>query len=112
MEEKEVSKKTEEQIFVDVQQQQQQQETGFAIVSLDESFFFCDSLVRQVWIEKNKRPIVKITGSHQYSCIFGAISTEEGKQIFRQYDVFNGDTFLKYLKRKYMPNFKMLSVYG
>ena len=51
------------------------------------------NLVRRVWIDKNKRPIVRVTGSHQYSCIFGAISAE-GKQLFRQYDVFNGGTFL------------------
>ena len=79
------------------QQQQQQQEYGFTIVSTDESFFFYDSLVRRVWIEENKRPVVRITGSHQHSSIFGAISIE-GKQLFRQYDIFNADTFLDYLK--------------
>jgi len=77
----------------------QQQETKFTIVSLDESFFFYDSLVRRVWIDKEKRPVVRITaGSHKHSCIFGAISMEEGKQLFRQYDKLNGDTFLDYLK--------------
>ncbi len=80
------------------QQQQQQQENGFIIVSLGESFFFYDSMIRKVWIDKNKRPVVRITGSHQHYCIFGAVSME-GKQLFRQYDKFNGDTFLEYLKR-------------
>ena len=83
------------------QQQQQQQEkeenAGFTIVSLDESFFFYDSLVRRVWIDESKRPIVRVTGSHKHSCIFGAKSTE-GKQLFRQYDIFNSDTFLDYIK--------------
>ncbi len=74
------------------------QEDGFAVVSIDESFFFYDYLVRRVWINENKRPVVRITGSHQHSCIFGAISIE-GKQLFRQYDEFNGDTFLDYLKK-------------
>ncbi len=46
----------------------------FTLVSVDESFFFYDSLVRNVWIDENKRPIVRVTGSHQRSCIFGAIS--------------------------------------
>jgi hypothetical protein len=78
-------------------QQQQEEETGFAVVSLDESFFFYDSLVRRVWIDENKRPIVRVTGSHKHSCIFGAISME-GNQLFRQYDKFNGDTFLDFLK--------------
>jgi transposase len=79
-------------------QNQQDEEGRFTIVSLDESFFFYDYLVRRVWIDEKKRPIVRVTGSHKHSCIFGAISMEEGKQIFRQHDRFNGDTFLYFLK--------------
>jgi hypothetical protein len=30
--------------------------------------------------------------------LFGSISMERKKQLFRQYAVFNGDTFLEYLK--------------
>jgi transposase len=75
----------------------QLQEKRFTIVSLDESFFFYDSLVRRVWIDENKRPVVRVTGSHKHSCIFGATSLE-GKQLFRHYDKFNGDTFLEFLK--------------
>ena len=60
-------------------------------------FSLYNSLVRRVWIDKEKRPVVRITGSHKYSCLFGAISMES-KQIFRQYDKFNGDTFLNFLK--------------
>jgi transposase len=83
---------------MDVQQQQQQEE-GFSVVSLDESFFFYDSLVRRVWIDESKRPIVRVTGSRKHSCIFGAICLG-GKQLFRQQqDKFNGDTFLDYLKK-------------
>ena len=55
---------------------QQQQENEFTIISLDESFFFYDSLVRRVWIDESKRPVVRITGSHKQSCIFGAVSIE------------------------------------
>jgi len=40
---------------------------------------------------------VKVTGSHQRTCVFGALSIG-GKQIFRQYDEFNASTFLAYLK--------------
>jgi len=43
------------------QQQQQQQQDGFSIVSVDESFFFYDSLVRRVWIEQKKMHIVRVT---------------------------------------------------
>ena len=43
------------------------------------------------------RPVVRITGSHQHSCLFGAISLE-GRQLFRQYHHFNEDTFYEFLK--------------
>ena len=62
----------------------QLQEEGFTIVSLDESFFFYDSLVRRVWIDEKKRPVVRVTGSHKHLCLFGATSLE-GKQLFRHY---------------------------
>ena len=84
---------------MDKQQQQQQQQESFTIVSLDESFFFYDSLVRRVWIDKEKRPIVRVTDSHKYSCIFGAINIEGNHQLFRQYNKFNGETFLNFLKK-------------
>ncbi|MDN5847189.1 MAG: transposase, partial [Candidatus Nitrosocosmicus sp.] len=64
---------------------------------LDESFFFYDSLVRRVWIDAKKRPVVRITGSHEISCLFGAVSMDQ-KQLFRQYDKFNSNTFLGFLK--------------
>jgi hypothetical protein len=59
---------------VDKQQQEQQQQESFTIMSTDESFFFYNSLVRRVWIDENKRPMVRVTGSHKHSCIFGAVS--------------------------------------
>jgi transposase len=74
-------------------------QNGFTVVSLDESFFFYDSLVRRVWIRKDKRPVVRITGSHQESVLFGATSLEGKQQLFRQYDWFNANTFLDYLKQ-------------
>ncbi len=80
------------------QEQEQEQDFGFTTVSLDESFFFYDSLVIRIWIDENKRLIVRVTGSHQRSCVFGAVSMK-GDQLFRQYDKFNGNTFLDYLKK-------------
>ena len=84
---------------MDVQQQQQQQQDkeGFTLVSQMNHFSFMN-LVRRVWIDEDKRPIIRVTDSHQLSCIFGAISMK-GKQVFRQYNVFNGDTFLDYVKK-------------
>jgi hypothetical protein len=64
---------------------------------MDESFFTYDSLVRKVWIGRDARPTVTVTGSHQHSVLYGALSLD-GKQLFRQYDDFDGDTFFDYLK--------------
>jgi hypothetical protein len=88
-------------------------QNGFTVVSLDESFFFFyDSLVRRVWIRKDKRPVVRITGSHQESVLFGSISLE-GKQLFRQYDWSNATTFLDYLKQVHRKKIsKMLYIYS
>ena len=71
---------------------------GFTIVCTDESFFTYDSLVRKVWVEERSRPTVTVTGSHEHSCLFGALSLD-GRQLFRQYDTFNGETFYDYLKQ-------------
>ena len=78
--------------------QHHEKRKDFAIVSLDESFFFYDSLVRRVWIDAKKRPVVRITGSHEISCLFGAVSMDQ-KQLFRQYAKFNTETFLDFLKK-------------
>lgn len=61
------------------------------------SFFIFDSIIRKVWIFRNTRPVLRITGSHQHSCLFGAIGLD-GRQLFRQYHHFNEDTFYEFLK--------------
>jgi hypothetical protein len=63
---------------------QHEKKKEFEIVSLDESFFFYDPLVRRVWIDANKRPVARIIGLHQLSCLFGAISMKGNTQLFRQ----------------------------
>ncbi len=74
------------------------QKKGFTLISLDDSFLFYDTLVRRVWIEEEKRPVIRTTGSHRHSCLFGDIDIK-GQQIFcRQYNKFNGETFLDFLK--------------
>ena len=58
-----------------------------------------DTLVkRKLWLPKGIRPVVTITGSHQRTCVFGAL-TLKGRQLFRQYVKFNQDTFLDFLKQ-------------
>ena len=71
---------------------------GFTSVSMDESFFFFDSIIRKVWIFRSTRPVVRINGSHQHSCLFGAISLD-GRQLSRQYHHFNENTFYEFLKQ-------------
>ena len=74
----------------------QQQEDGFSVVSLDESFFFYDSLVRRVWIDE-KTYCQSNRLSQAFMSVWSRMSME-GKQLFRQYERFNGDTFLDFLK--------------
>ena len=47
---------------------------------------------------REKRPIVTVTGSHSKSIIFGVLS-RDGKQLFRQYDRFDGHSFITYLEQ-------------
>ena len=72
---------------------------GWNIIVQDESIFVYDYVVRRKkWIIVDKRPIVTVTGSHKKTIVFGSLSLE-GKQLFKQYDKFNSDTFVDYLKQ-------------
>jgi len=73
---------------------------GFTTIAVqDESIFVHDVIIRRkLWLPKGIRPVVTVIGSHQRTCVFGTL-TMEGKQLFRQYDKFNQDTFLDYLKQ-------------
>jgi hypothetical protein len=64
----------------------------------DESIFIHDALVRRMWIPQGKRPMVLASGSHQRTCVFGALSTD-GRQLFRQYSAFDRFISLDYLKK-------------
>ena len=73
--------------------------TGWNIIVQDESIFVYDYVVRKKkWIIVDKRPIVTVTGSHKKTIVFGSLSLE-GKQLFKQYDKFNSDIFVDYLKQ-------------
>ena len=54
---------------------------------------------KKKWISAGKRPIVTVTGSHKRTIVFGCLSTDDGLQLFRQYDKFNSSTFVDYLKQ-------------
>jgi transposase len=53
-----------------------------------------------MWSAQGVRPIIiTITGSHQKTCVFGALF-KDGRQFFRQYSTFDQETFLlQYLKQ-------------
>lgn len=50
-----------------------------------------------MWVKKGSRPIVTVTGSHQKTILFGALS-HDGRQMFKQYDRFEQHSFLDFLK--------------
>ena len=77
----------------------EQIQAGFTIAVQDESIFVHDVIVRRkLWLPQGVRPVATMTGSHQRTCVFGTL-TMEGKQLFRQYDLFDQYTFLDYLKQ-------------
>jgi hypothetical protein len=65
----------------------------------DESIFVYDYLIkRKKWISAGKRPIVTVTDSSKRTIVFGCLSLDSNKQLFKQYDKFNSNTFVDYLK--------------
>ena len=65
----------------------------------DESIFIYDSVLvkKRRWIVKEKRPVVTVTGSHYKTIIYGVLSLD-GKQLFRQYERFDSQSFIVYLE--------------
>ena len=74
---------------------------NWTVLVQDESIFVYDCVVRRKkWIIADKRPIVTVvTGSHKRTIVFGCLSLQGKKQLFKQYDKFNSDTFVDYLKQ-------------
>jgi transposase len=74
--------------------------TGWNILVQDESIFVYDYVVkRKKWISTDKRPIVTVTGSRKRTVVFGSLSFDGKKQLFKQYDKFDSETFVDYLKQ-------------
>lgn len=68
------------------------------MVTEDESIFVQDIKTKRVWAGKGIRPVRIVSGSHFKTVVFGAISID-GMQFFRQYDTFDGPSFLDFLKK-------------
>jgi len=78
---------------------------GWSVVCEDESIFTYDYVSRYLWAKSGNRLFALITGSHRRTCVFGALSID-GRQLFRQRDNVDGESFLSYLKelkRKFAP---------
>lgn len=68
------------------------------MVSQDESFVVREARVVRVWAPEGRRPVCRVTGSHERTVVYGAMDLQ-GRQFFRQYTAFNGRCFLDYLKK-------------
>ena len=68
---------------------------GWNVLVEDESIFMHDSVMtrKRRWILKEKRPVVTVSGSHSKTIIFGILSLN-GKQLFRQYERFDSQSFV------------------
>jgi len=53
---------------------------------------------RRKWIVREKRPIVTVTGSHEKTIVYGVLSLD-GKQLFRQDNKFDSQSFIDYLNQ-------------
>jgi transposase len=84
---------------------------GWNVLVEDESIFMHDSVMtrKRRWILKEKRPVVTVSGSHSKTIIFGILSLN-GKQLFRQYERFDSQSFIAYLgeTRKKFKKFIMI----
>ncbi|MDN5867784.1 MAG: hypothetical protein L0H55_10355 [Candidatus Nitrosocosmicus sp.] len=73
---------------------------GWNLLVQDESIFIHDSIMvkRRKWITREKRPMVTVTGSHEKTIMYGALSLV-GKQLFRQNERFDSQLFIAYYNR-------------
>lgn len=67
-------------------------------MSEDESIFVQDIQTKRVWAAAGIRPVRVVSGSHFKTVVFGAIGID-GTQFFRQYEMFDGGSFLDFLKK-------------
>jgi transposase len=72
--------------------------TRWHILLQDESIFIHNLYIKRKWISGEKRPIVTIPGSHNKTIVFGVLSND-GKQLFRQYNRFDSLSFIRYLEQ-------------
>ena len=71
---------------------------GYTVLVQDEAIFVADAIPRRrVYTRRGVRATCTVSGTHQKSIVYGAIS-RSGRQFFRQYEKFDAATFVRYLK--------------
>ncbi len=70
---------------------------GFVIAMTDENFVRDVKKGKKYWTKVSKRIFLPYAGNHESLAVYDTI-TENGSQLFRVYDRFNGITFVEYLK--------------
>ena len=80
---------------------------GFVIAKLDEAFFVRDAKTgKKYWSFIAEKILLPYIGSHQSLAVYGTI-TEDGQQLFRIYERFNAETFVRYLKELHQKHGKI-----
>lgn len=76
------------------------------VVFEDEASFWLDGTLHQTWSRVGAQPRVDTYGQRKTAHVFGAIALEDASLSYRFEPVFNGDSFLRFLKQlatKYAP---------
>ena len=64
----------------------------------DEVSFWLDGTLHQTWARQGQQPRVDTYGQRKTAHIFGAISLDQARFYYQFASVFNGQTFLRFLK--------------
>ena len=76
------------------------------IIFEDEASFRQDSTLHATWAKRGQQPLVLNTGGRKSVKIFGCIDVVNSKFYYRREDVFNAQTYLRFLEqiaKKYYP---------
>lgn len=72
---------------------------GGLVHNADEASFWLDGTLHQTWSRVGEQPRVDTYGLRKTAHVFGALAVEDAKLHYRFADVFNGRTFLAFLRQ-------------
>ena len=70
---------------------------GIPVFVQDEAIFVADAKPRRVYTLPGVRAVSYVTGTHAKTIVYGMVGLT-GRQLFCQYDKFNGDCFAEFLR--------------